>query len=61
MPIGRFDRGSVSWAAQAEPAREVLWRVLQSLGPDLSWQLLCDVGEDGGCWLNVHPVRRIER
>jgi hypothetical protein len=60
MPLTRFERSTVSWSAQAEPAREVLWRVLQSLGPDLSWQLLCSVGEAGECSLNVHPVRSVK-
>jgi hypothetical protein len=60
MPLTRFERSTVSLSAQAEPAREVLWRVLQSLGPDLSWQLLCGVGEAGECSLNVHPVRNLK-
>ena len=40
-----------------EPARDVLWRVLQSIRPDLSWKLFCDIGESGSCALNIHIVK----
>lgn len=58
MPLGRFHRARVAVAAQNEPARDVLWRVMQSVGPDLSWQLLCSVGEKSRCAINIHPVRK---
>lgn len=57
MPMGRLDRARVILEANNDRAREVLWRVLQSIGPDLSWQVLCDVGEGAACALNVYPVR----
>ena len=44
--------------ARDEPARDILWRLLQSLRPDLSWALLCDVGEQGSCAFNVRAVRK---
>ena len=49
-------RSRVYSAANGEVARLVLWRGLRALGPQLSWQMLCSVGEAGFCTLNVHPV-----
>lgn len=56
MPLGRFDRAKITLDAQNETARDVLFRMLQSVGPGLSWRLLCDVGERGRCAINIHPV-----
>lgn len=58
MPMNRLERARVAVDAHNDPARDVLWRGLQSIGPDLSWQLLCDVGEQGLCALNIHAVPR---
>jgi hypothetical protein len=52
-----FFQRRVTVQARDETARDVLWRLLQSLRPDLSWKLLCDVGEKGSCAFNVHAVR----
>ncbi len=56
MPLNRLSRAQVAVDAQGDPARDVLWRALQSIGPDLSWQLLCGVGEKGECSINIHVV-----
>ena len=53
-----FFQRRVTVQARDEPARDVLWRLLQSLRPDLSWRLLCDVGEKGSCAFNVRAVRK---
>jgi len=57
MPMTRMARARVVVGANNEPARDVLWRALQSIGPDLSYELLCGVGETGTCGLSIHPVR----
>lgn len=57
MPINRLLQTHVAVEARNETARDVLWRVLQSIGPNLSWQLLCEVGEQGMCAINIHFVR----
>ncbi len=56
MPLNRLNQKRAAVSAQGERARDVLWRVLQSMGPDLSWQLLCGVGEEGDYVLNIHIV-----
>jgi hypothetical protein len=56
MPMNRLARARVPVEAQNDRARDILWRALQSIGPDLSWQLLCDVGENGSCAINIHIV-----
>lgn len=38
MPISLMVRTMISEGARNEPARSVLWRALQQLGPRLSWQ-----------------------
>ena len=55
IPVNRFHQTRVRVEARNERARDVLWRALQSIDRQLSWQLLCGVGEDG-CALNIHPV-----
>ena len=57
MPTNLFLQRRVTGEARNEPARVVLWRVLQSIRPDLSWRLLCGVGESGSCALNIHIVK----
>ena len=42
--------------ATSEVARDVLWQVLRDLGDSYSWQLLCSVGRDRECGLNIHRV-----
>ena len=56
MPINLMVQRRVSIEAHDERARDVLWRALQSLGRPLSWQLLCGVGEQAFCALNIHIV-----
>lgn len=58
IPMNRLNQARVTVDAQNDRAREVLWRALQSISPDLSWRLLCSVGERGECALNVHLVRK---
>ena len=53
-----FFQRRVTVQARDEPARDVLWKLLQSLRPDLSWRLLCEVGESGSCAFNVRAVRK---
>jgi hypothetical protein len=53
MP-GRLNAMRVTVDAQNDKARDVLWRALQSINPELSWQLLC--GPDGPCALNIHVI-----
>lgn len=62
MPMNLLLQARVTVGAENEIARAVLWRALQSIRPDLSWQLLCEVGDRGACALNIHIVRkRIEK
>ena len=56
FPTNLFLQRRVTAEARNEPARDVLWRVLQSIRPDLSWKLFCDIGESG-CALNIHIVK----
>ena len=42
--------------AEDQAAREVLWKTLQEVDPAISWQLLCAVGEDSPCTLNIYRV-----
>lgn len=58
MPLNRFGQAQVSLSAKGERARDVLWRALRSIDPSLSWQMLCDVGENGLCAINIHQVRK---
>ncbi|MGV3520532.1 hypothetical protein [Luteitalea sp.] len=58
MPTNLMVQTSVTVGARNESARSVLWRVLQQLHPSLSWQLLCSVGEQSDCALNIHGVSR---
>lgn len=58
MPLNRFAQARVSVSAEGERARDVLWRALKSIDAALSWQMLCDVGEDGLCAINIHEVRK---
>ena len=57
-PTNLFVQRHVTLEANNERARDVLWRVLQSVRPDLSWRLLCSVGEKGECALSVHFLRK---
>ena len=57
FPTNLFIQRRVTAEARNEPARDVLWRMLQSVRPDLSWKLLCSVGENGSCALNIHIVK----
>lgn len=58
MPTNLMVQTSVTVGARNESARSVLWRALQQLHPSLSWQLLCSVGEQADCALNIHAVPR---
>ena len=57
MPTNLFFQRRIIAEARNEPARDVLWRVLQSIRPDLSWKLLCSVGESGSCALNIYFMK----
>lgn len=57
LPLGRFDRTRLRIDAFEETARTVAWRMLKEMGGDLTWQLLCSVGEKSSCALNIYPVR----
>jgi hypothetical protein len=56
MPINLMVRTMISVGARNEPARSVLWRALQQLDPRLSWKVLCGVGEQAMCTINIHAV-----
>jgi hypothetical protein len=56
--IGTFSRARATVVARDEPARDVLWRVLQSMSPDLSFAVLCEVGEKSACYISIHRVRQ---
>ena len=58
MPTNLMVQKSVTVGARNESARSVLWRALQQLHPSLSWQLLCSVGEQADCALNIHAIPR---
>jgi len=58
MPINLLNRARLVVGAQDQVAREVLWNVLQALDPSLSWQVLCGVGENAACAINIHPARK---
>lgn len=57
MPINRLLQARIAVDASRGRARDVLWRTLQSIGHDLSWQLLCGVGESATCTVNIHLVQ----
>jgi hypothetical protein len=40
--------------AENQVAREIVWRALQAIDPALSWQLLCEVGENSACTINIY-------
>ena len=52
-----FFQRRVTLEAHNEPARSVLWRLLQSIKPDLSWKLFCGAGDDRHCAFNIHAIR----
>jgi hypothetical protein len=56
FPINLFMQRGVALSAQEENARDVLWRALQGIRQDLSWRLLCDVGQRGMCAINIHTI-----
>lgn len=58
LPTNLMVQKSATVGARNESARSVLWRALQRLHPSLSWQLLCTVGEQNDCALNIHAVPR---
>jgi hypothetical protein len=58
MPTNLMVQQSATVGARNESARSALWRALQQLHPSLSWQLLCSVGEQADCALNIHAVPR---
>jgi hypothetical protein len=61
FPINLFMQRRVDVGAEDERARDVLWRALQSMNADLSWQLLCEAGDSATCALNIHGVPGIGR
>jgi hypothetical protein len=56
FPTNLFMQRRVALSAQDENARDLLWRALQAVRGDLSWRLLCDVGGNSLCAINIHPV-----
>lgn len=58
FPQGGFARARATIVARDEPARDVLWRVLQSVSPNLSFEALCEVGEKSPCYFSIHGVRQ---
>jgi hypothetical protein len=61
MPSKRLKQAKVVLGSNDQPAREILWKVLQAIDPALSWQVLCEVGEDSMCALNIHQVGAADR
>lgn len=57
IPMNWSARSRLTVEAHHERARDVLWRALRSANLDLSWQLRCEVGDDGLCALNIHGVQ----
>jgi hypothetical protein len=51
-----FFQRRVTTEARNEPARKVLWRLLQAIRSDLSWQLLCGA-KDPNCAFNIYAIR----
>ncbi len=58
MPINLMVQKSAVVGARNEPARAVLWRALRQLHSSLSYQVLCAVGEQAACTINIHALRR---
>jgi hypothetical protein len=58
MPMNLLARTGVTIGAQHEVARDVLWRIMQAVRADLSWQLLCGAGDRATCTFSVLPVRK---
>jgi hypothetical protein len=58
IPLNWAVRGRLTVEARDECARDVLWRALQSVNQNVSWQLLCDLEDDGSCALNIHGVQK---
>jgi hypothetical protein len=58
MPINLMSQKSAVVGARNEPARTVLWRALRQLHPSLSYQVLCAVGEQAACTINIHAIRQ---
>lgn len=61
MPMNRLRQAKVVLGADNQTAREVLWKALQAIDPALSWQFLCEVGEDPTCALNIHYAGAADR
>ena len=61
--VAGFPRGNLlnqarlTVGAQNQTAREVLWAALQAIDRNLSWQMLCGVGDGHPCAINVYSVR----
>lgn len=56
VPIAGLGQIRIRSAADDESARSVLVRMLASIHPRLSWQLLCSPGDGESCYLNIHEV-----
>jgi len=56
MPTKLLKQAKVVLGADDQPAREILWKLLQAIDPALSWQVLCEAGEDSMCAINIHHV-----
>lgn len=52
----RLSGARVVVGAENQVAREVLWKALQAVDPALSWQLLCEVGENSMCTVTIYRV-----
>lgn len=58
MPRKRLSQAKLVLGADNQPARQILWNVLQAIDPALSWQVLCEVGDNSICAINLHYVGR---
>ena len=54
--LRRLYEARVVLGAENQVAREILWKALHTIDPALSWQLLCEVGENSMCTVNVYRV-----
>jgi hypothetical protein len=56
MPMNRLRKARVVVGSENQSAREILWAVIQAIDPALSWRVLCEVGENSMCAINIHRV-----
>jgi hypothetical protein len=58
VPLGGRGQMRLRHGASDESARSVLVRILASIHPRLSWQLMCSPGDGESCFLSIHEVRQ---